>query len=50
MVACFYCDDAVEKGDGYKIHVANKHDKHLQHLEHLHLQWKKKFDLKHSNT
>ena len=45
MGACNYCDDAVEKGDGYKTHVANKHDKHLQHL-----QWKKIFDLKHSIT
>ena len=50
MVACYYFDNAVEKGDGYKIHVANKNDKHLEHLEHLHLQWKERFDLKHSNT
>ena len=49
-MACYYCDNAVEKGDGYKIHMVNKHDKHLQHLEHLHLQWKERFDLKHSNT
>ena len=49
LVACYYCDEPVEKGDVYRIHVANKHGKDLQHLLHQRRQWKIRFDLKEKN-